>query len=577
MRMTVRERFFGATIVYLMYWSGCKPIGVGALPSKLSGADRRALIGDGVHTSHYNFPEPCNQGQIDLLGHLESMIHWVEGPFVNDIEYIGLKDCSAVGMDGGLVRLYDSSSNPQQYVTLPNEIVTNPVNLRGFIDNRHQLSVTFSLSSDAPEPVELRWVHFRGNLKLVPLGSGSERDGALVIHPGQSVRQYTRGGHMFVAMKLGPQLTDAKQGVGGHPEFSALEHQIQRVVGMYMMPAMHQNCLVGEECAFAIYIRPGGSALYHTHQLFDGTVCAHSRHSQLDIAFDHSPNTNITACFRELLMKYWEHQRLSQVYVNTWAVPSIPLAELQSGPIHAVMGVAGHLERTLASDTGLLWTVFNVDAALAASLSEYHQTHRTSPASVPEPPISLVFNQLEVLTYYVPLPTQLLDEVIEEVRRAAAAWLGMLPEDLLLTGAYGSREYRKDAVVRWHVDPVHSQPITAILHLAEKYVSSVNDASHACLSEQGSDAECARASGNSWSIQIPKSIATYRNYSSDKHPTCSDEVHNIDLRVGQVLLLQSAKLPHARVAPFPGEWYANAFVHFAPVGWADRQDVQMLS
>eukprot|EP01032_Pedospumella_encystans_P033080 gene33080-37381_t len=60
-------------------------------------------------------------------------------------------------------------------------------------------SMIRKIPQSAIEPVELRWVHFRGNLRIEPLGTGGN---ALVMQPGESVKQYTRAGHLFVAMRL---------------------------------------------------------------------------------------------------------------------------------------------------------------------------------------------------------------------------------------------------------------------------------------------------------------------------------------------------------------------------------------
>ena len=493
-----------------------------------------------------------------------SMIKWVEGPFVSTI-------CN---QSIGEVRLFDLLHDSKEYVSIPNSIVNDPILVKTFVDDRHELSVTFTVPWNAIEPVELRWVHFRGNLRIEPLGTGGN---PLVMQPGESVKQYTRAGHLFVAMRL--ESTEEEVYYTGdlfahkqHSGFADLARQIRRIVGIYMLPSMHQTCDNDVDCSLEIIINPENSTFYQTDKLVAGTVCE---------SMSYFASSSLTACFRSLLMKYWEYQRLSQVYVNTWAVPSLPVIH-SLGPTEMQFPESGEM-RAVESQADLdvggdghyvgekdLWMVFDLDSSLARSASTFHHTHRRSDGiSSPEPPISLVFNQFEVPTWYVPLPSHLLDSIIEEVRRAAAVWLNMPTEDLLLTGAYGSREYGHGAVVRWHVDPVQSQPITAIVHVAEECDTTDSNTLH----EQD-----ASPCTDLWALEVPKSLTTEHNY-SDYSTECIQSLawHHVHLRVGQVMLLQSAKLPHARMKPYPGKWYANAFVHFAPVGWDSREDVRLLS
>ena len=344
-----------------------------------------------------------------------------------------------------------------------------------------------------------------------------------------------------------------------------------------MMPSMHQTCNNDVDCSLEIAITPENSAFYQTDKLAADTVCESISPTEPS----YYASSSLTACFRSLLMKYWEHQRLSQVYVNTWAVPTLPIAfslepaEMQAserGKLHIVDSRAdldggGDGRCTPEKD---LWMVFDLDPSLARSASTSHHTHRRSDGYFsPEPPISLVFNQFAVPTWYVPLPSHLLGSIIEEVRRAAAVWLNMPIKDLFLTGAYGSREYGHGAVVRWHVDPVQSQPITAIVHVAEEC-----DTTDLLTVDKRHASPCK----DLWALQVPKSLATEHNYSDYSTQSIhSPAWHHAHLRVGQVMLLQSSKLPHARMKPYPGKWYANAFVHFAPVGWDSREDVRLLS
>jgi len=513
-----------------------------------------------IRSAVWKMPPPGKNAQ--ELNRLTSMINWLESPFVSTIQ----KNCN---QPMGEIRLHDLLYDPSEHINVPESIFRQPHLLKSFVDHRHELNVKFTLSAIAIASVELRWVHFRGNLRIEPLGMSGK---PLVIQPGESTKQYTHPGHLFVALRLESINENTESNLvhlhEQHQGFADLDRLIHRIVGIYLIPSIHQTCTTDLDCSHEIMIGGGNGAFYHTEKLAADTVCGQNLSTGSDRA-------DITECFRSLLMKYWEHQRLSQVYVNTWAVPTIPISNLQTPAELYGAGVENQVGVDVGGDEHVkqehdLWMVFDLDSSLAESASTFHLTHRrVTGFSSPEPPISLVFNQFEVPTWYVPLPSHLLDRIIDEVRSAAAVWLNIPTEDLLLTGAYGSREYGHGAVVRWHVDPVQSQPITAIVHLAE-------DCDGTQL--QALDVRDTSQCNGLWALQVPKSISAPHNYSNYSAESIhSPAWHHVRLRVGQVLLLQSAKLPHARMEPFPGNWYANAFVHFAPVGWDSREDVRILS
>ena len=47
----------------------------------------------------------------------------------------------------------------------------------------------------------------------------------------------------------------------------------------------------------------------------------------------------------------------------------------------------------------------------------------------------------------------------------------------------------------------------------------------------------------------------------------SGGAHDVTLEPGEALFYESARLLHARPEPLQGQWFANVFVHFQPVGW----------
>jgi hypothetical protein len=389
-------------------------------------------------------------------------------------------------------------------------------------------------------------------MQLVHLG---ENYRSLVLNPGDVSLQFSSAGHLFVAM-----LYDESRDTSAHRSedlFEELEGSIRRIVVMYLIPAGV------DEVTFTFGHK---DVLFHN---LDGLMdlCGDSCRTRQP----HTIGARDSECYRSMLLTYWEHQRLSQVPLHIWAVPTIPVAVLP-------VALADVAESGADIATRQLWRIAALSPSLTAEVNVWHMTYRETERIV-EPPISLVFNQLQARTFYVPLPEHLLQRIVEEVRILVANWLGVQADTLEVTGAYASREYQRDAVVRWHVDPVESQPLTAIIHIAAAADSHARDA--VC----SNDEVCEEiAEPGSWTLQMPKSLDSFASYNLSSTYTAHihenaydpDNLENIELQPGQVLLLQSAKLPHARLVPLRGEWYANAFVHFAPSGWAEQEVVQLL-
>ena len=90
-----------------------------------------------------------------------------------------------------------------------------------------------------------------------------------------------------------------------------------------------------------------------------------------------------------------------------------------------------------------------------------------------------------------------------------------------------SNRYTQGAVLDAHVDRVETHAASAIINVAQ------------------SDPD------KPWPLRI-------LNHSSS--------AHEVVMRPAEVLLYESARLQHSRPQPLEGEWFANVFVHFHPLG-----------
>ena len=97
---------------------------------------------------------------------------------------------------------------------------------------------------------------------------------------------------------------------------------------------------------------------------------------------------------------------------------------------------------------------------------------------------------------------------------------------LLGTSVYGIRRYKAGSWLATHLDRIDTHVISVIINVAQAGV---------------------KAGG--W----PLVIADHQG-----------EAHRVSLRTGEMLLYESAKLPHGRPETFTGEYFDNIFVHFKP-------------
>ena len=329
--------------------------------------------------------ENRNENEYISVKKIKSVLNWSEGPFVVDIftcqsGQLGssCQFCSVGVCSGKLIEeerkqteklsvyLFDSDTHPSNFLKLANSYINNPESIRTLLSRRHHLKVQFSLSRHAPHAAELRWAHFRGNTKLVPLGREDDSNGEMWIQPSESVVQYTSGGHLYAVLIPDHENNDmdrsnyeSTQGYINHPDFAKFETLMGRVRGLYLMPAVYQE----NKHPLKIELNAQKQMLWNAKTLLNGTQCSQQtsgsyNNSEMIVISDKIVWSN---CVRELLMKYWQHQRLSQVNVNTWALPTIATI-----PKEKVGAEQEQLSTTVAPTLGSnsLWKVFNLPTQL---------------------------------------------------------------------------------------------------------------------------------------------------------------------------------------------------------------------
>ena len=130
----------------------------------------------------------------------------------------------------------------------------------------------------------------------------------------------------------------------------------------------------------------------------------------------------------------------------------------------------------------------------------------------------------DVASFIVPLPEKLAESLIREVGNICASWCGI---ELEYTAIYGIRVYRRGTSLRMHRDRPHTHIISAILNVSQ----SVNE---------------------DWPLAIEDN--QYR-------------LHQENLKPGELLMYEGARLSHGRPTVLKGEYYANIFIHFKPKNW----------
>ncbi len=117
-------------------------------------------------------------------------------------------------------------------------------------------------------------------------------------------------------------------------------------------------------------------------------------------------------------------------------------------------------------------------------------------------------------------------ELLAELQPIHEDWCG---RELVPSAAYGIRVYGNGQTLRPHTDRVETHVISSIVHVA-------------------ADVDAP------WALTVQDAAG---------------QVHDVFLEPGEMLLYESAKLPHGRPNPLHGRHYASLFLHYRPVDWAD--------
>ena len=387
----------------------------------------------------------------------------------------------------GSLLMFDDIAAPLEYTRIDSKYWRNTGGnakmhaLQHYLSKRYERKVTFISSR---ETLELRWAHAKGNFQLAQLSSGGHTP--LVLHSDENTAtQYTSGGHLFVTLPTSAQ---------------EVSFPVSEIQSMYLVPASAKPIPIVDMSEL--------SGISSSNFGIKPILCEQNRDE----------------CTK-LLFEYWEMQRLTQVWVDSWSLKSL-FPTVDPGDL-----------------------VFQLPDKLYREILNNYLEGRENLAKT-EPLISTVFNQISAPTYHVPVKHSLLDELSNFVTGIAVNLMSTSPGSLQTTGAYGVREYTRSAIINWHTDPKRTQPITAIIHITNSGLFEPN--------KNGSSAPWLFEYSNLDIGSVLDSKAV--------------NITRIELNPGEFILLESARLPHGRTTPLQEEWYGNVFVHLAPHGWGKYID-----
>lgn len=165
-------------------------------------------------------------------------------------------------------------------------------------------------------------------------------------------------------------------------------------------------------------------------------------------------------------------------------------------------------------------------------LQEWYRTTRAV-NSIDESNVGPCMNQHQAMSEITHLPSVGIyskERLGNELKPMLSDWYhGNDP--LFLTSIYGVRRYTNGSILRMHVDTVGTHVVSAIINVDQNVT-------------------------NDWPLIILGH---------------NDEEYSINMKPGDILLYESAKLLHGRPEPMNGLHYDNIFVHYAPVDNWDYQ------
>jgi hypothetical protein len=299
-------------------------------------------------------------------------------------------------------------------------------------------------------------------------------------------------------------------------------------------------------------------------------------------------------------MEYWIRQRQTALWVNSWALPSLLDPESTTtavakkyldcanslkndGYVHknsamsisqiepssalidaAILGIDGTVDTASPCCESILgWHTFSLPLEFSKHLTNFYVNARRSKNSSSigfvdseERWISTVFNQNEVPTRYFPLLLRDLRRLEQIVLEETVKWVEATKQsrdvqDWKISSSYGIREYQKGAIIRWHADPEDTQPITAVIHIADSAKNS--DPNYL---------EKFNVKPKPWPFEIIRPSCLL--------PEGSEDVERFFLGSGEAVIFESGRLAHGRSEPLEADWFGNVFVHLAPATWISQ-------
>lgn len=140
-----------------------------------------------------------------------------------------------------------------------------------------------------------------------------------------------------------------------------------------------------------------------------------------------------------------------------------------------------------------------------------------------------LYNQHQIQTWHTPMPGDVQNFVFRELQKTMEAW-APTTAPLMGTSAYGVRTYEKGSYLHLHVDTAQTHVVSGIMNVAQELDGSED-----------------------WPVEILDHAGV---------------LHSVNMKPGDLLLYESARLLHGRPSPFRGRSYANVFVHYQPSsGW----------
>ena len=262
---------------------------------------------------------------------------------------------------GEVLLIFDDSSNLSSYSVIPRIYWANlaPRPLRLWLEERYSNpSIEFSSSI---YPLELRWVHAKGNFQLVPLGVNGT---SVILYPSSmrsganTLLQYSRPGHLFVGLR--PSYTNEKFDI----------FPLHRVCALYLVPA-----------TLRLSTSPSSVDLSGMIQVSGGVHTCHEN------------------CEREVL-NYLRRQRSTQIWLQHLALKNV-MFHLPSPAINSL------------TTSRSSYRIFSLPSEIYSIMSNEYLSRRytVEDGSGMEPLVSTVFNQLDVATYHVPLSPSTLEAV----------------------------------------------------------------------------------------------------------------------------------------------------------------------